>query len=144
MKWLKNTKTKTVAVNIASFLLIAMFTSFFLEQLYHFEQFQSKMQRQVFSPTLSNVLSYVIPLLLVIATTCLIIPKKRHVGLFSASVLMALFTGYVSAVLLGLFEFRPCACISIIKDISWQGQLYFNIAFLFIAFSALLLNSAKK
>ncbi len=91
------------------------------------------MQRQVFSPVLSSVLSYVIPSVLTIVIILLTIPEKRFFGLLSAALLMVLFTSYVSAVLLGLFEYLPCSCISIVKDISWEGQLYFNITFLLIA-----------
>lgn len=126
-------KYKMVIINVASFLLIVMFACFLYDQLRHFEQFQSKMQRQVFSPALSSVLSYIVPSVLIITIILLVIPEKRFFGLLSASLLMFLFTSYVSAVLLGLFNDRPCACISVVKDISWEGQLYFNIAFLLIA-----------
>nr|WP_143097972.1 MauE/DoxX family redox-associated membrane protein [Chitinophaga sp. CF118] len=74
----------------------------------------------------------------------LLIPNKtRKYGLLGSLVLMLVFTVYVAYVLLFTTK-RPCTCGGIIRQLSWPDHLIFNISFLLLAITGIILQIRYK
>jgi hypothetical protein len=69
----------------------------------------------------------------------LLIPKTRYIGLFLGTILMAIFTAYISCILL-FMEDLPCSCGGVIQQLNWPQHLIFNIIFLLMGTIAVYWN----
>src|SRR5690606_22991338 len=74
-----------------------------------------------------------LPILEIAVVIMLIRPKWRPGGFRLSSLLMAAFTSYIAAALLGAWEKLPCGCGSVISGMSWQQHFWFNLFFLSIS-----------
>jgi len=95
-------------------------------------------QQLLLSPVLRPVASWIallLPLIEVIVAVLLFLPKWRRLGLYSALLLLSIFSGYI----ITIFSFNqkiPCSCGGIIDFLSWKTHLilnFFLIAALIIA-----------
>lgn len=98
------------------------------------------MRNQPFSRPVNDLLAYTLPALEMITVVLLVIHTTRLLGLYLSLLLMTLFTGYVLAVLLGLFGRIPCSCGGVIELLGWKEHLVFNIFFLVISILAIRLH----
>nr|WP_226388717.1 MauE/DoxX family redox-associated membrane protein [Penaeicola halotolerans] len=57
----------------------------------------------------------------------LLFKRTIWMGLLASGTLMLSFTIYVTYVYGGSFEFIPCSCAGIFRNISWELHLYINI-----------------
>jgi uncharacterized membrane protein YphA (DoxX/SURF4 family) len=87
-------------------------------------------------------ISWFVPLAEVISSLLLLIPQTARLGLYTFAGLMSLFTGYIFSVLLWE-KVLPCSCGGAIEKLSWSQHIWFNLAFIAIAVSALWLSSSK-
>jgi hypothetical protein len=82
---------------------------------------------------------WLIPSSEIILAILLAIPKSRLYGLYGSFLLMTAFTFYI----LFMFIYKvnlPCSCGGILEHMTWKTHLYFNIVFMAIAFTGLLLQ----
>ena len=84
-----------------------------------------------------------IPLSEIITSLLLGFENLRKKGFVVAAVLMALFTGYVAAIVLHFFPRVPCSCGGIIRMFTWSEHLWFNLLFLVIAVAGLTIQIQK-
>jgi uncharacterized membrane protein YphA (DoxX/SURF4 family) len=87
-------------------------------------------------------ISWFVPLAEITSSLLLLIPQTAKWGLYTFAGLMSLFTGYIFSVLLWEKEL-PCSCGGVIEKLSWSQHIWFNLAFISIAVSALWLSSSK-
>lgn len=91
-----------------------------------------------------SFLYYFIPLAELLAAQLLAWPGTRLAGFVLSIVLMALFTGYVALVLAGYYAKVPCACISLIKGMSFKDHLNFNLFFLAVAITGMIFTLKER
>ncbi|WCT13463.1 MauE/DoxX family redox-associated membrane protein [Mucilaginibacter jinjuensis] len=118
---------------ITSFLILLFVYSSF-SKLLDFAAFQRAMHSQPFPTWLASLLTWLIPSLELIVVVLLLLKSTRLAGLSAFLVLMIFFTGYILAILLGLFNTVPCSCGGIIQSLSWGQHLVFNLIFIAMAF----------
>jgi hypothetical protein len=87
-------------------------------------------------------ISWFVPLIEVLTFVLLLIPATVKGGLYLFLAMMAVFTGYISAVLLWE-KTIPCHCGGVIEKLSWTQHLWFNLAFIAIAIIALRLHKSR-
>lgn len=97
-------------------------------------------RNQPFSRPVNDFLAHALPVTEIITVILLVIHTTRLWGLYLSLLLMFLFTGYVLAILLGLFGRIPCSCGGVIKLLGWKEHLVFNIFFLAISIAAIRLH----
>ncbi len=122
------------------FLLIVLFTYTAFSKWLNIEAHLYAMRNQPFSRPLNNFLAYALPVIEIITVVLLVINSTRLLALYLSLLLMALFTAYVAAVLLGLFGRIPCSCGGVIELLGWNEHLVFNIFFLLISIIAIRLH----
>jgi uncharacterized membrane protein YphA (DoxX/SURF4 family) len=121
-------------------LLVMMFLYASFSKYFDFAAFQRAMYRQPFPHGFSTLLIIVMPPIEIMVSILLITEKKRTQGLRAAVILMTLFTGYISAILLHLFPKVPCSCGGVIARLNWQQHLLVNCCFLLLAITGLIIQ----
>jgi len=86
-----------------------------------------------------SLIAWGVPLVELVISIILIIPKTRGLGLLIGGLLMLVFTGYVAHMILTKSNL-PCTCGGIISEMNWQQHLWFNSITTIAALSAWALN----
>lgn len=71
---------------------------------------------------------------------CLIFGRTQRVGLWASLILMLIFTVYIILIKLQYFDSIPCSCGGVIEHLSWTQHLFFNLFFIGISITGLVLN----
>jgi uncharacterized membrane protein (DUF485 family) len=87
-------------------------------------------------------ISWIVPIVEIIISILLIIPKTSIWGLYSFSILMGVFTIYIISMVLWATKL-PCHCGGAVEKLSWTQHIWFNLAFIAIAVFALWLSKLK-
>lgn len=126
-----------------SYLYILLFVYAAVSKFLDFENFQAQLgQSPLLSPFAHFVSTAVIVVELIIAVL-LSIPRFRYFALWAAVALMSMFTTYI-VIILNFSYFVPCSCGGILEKLGWTEHLIFNIVFLFLGITAILLQSISN
>jgi hypothetical protein len=79
----------------------------------------------------------------IVTSVLLFLPRTRRYGLAASMLLMALFTLYISYMLL-FTPSLPCSCGGVLKQMNWAQHLVFNTFFLLLSILALWLSNSNK
>lgn len=109
-----------------AFILLFMYTA--IAKLITYDTSLNDLKRSPFISDFALPLSILLPISEIAISVLIFIPKYRKYGLIGATVLMALFTGYVSAMVFTQ-ETLPCSCGGLIKYLTWKQHFFFNIFF---------------
>ena len=120
---------KAFIKSIVPLLFILLFTYAAASKLLDFDKFRSQLYLQPFPHSLSDLLLYLIPVTELLLALLLCFHRSRFAGLVWSTILMALFTGYISYLLLAYQGNLPCSCGGILEHMSWTAHLAFNWTF---------------
>ena len=137
---MKNRGTTFVIIARALIVLLLAYTAF--SKLLDFKRFSHDIHNQEIFPGLAGILVYLLPLSEIAAAFMLLTERTKITGLNISLVLFMVFTGYTVLVVANVFGRIPCPCGGFLKDVSWNAHLIFNLTFLIINLTALLI--AKK
>lgn len=121
----------------ALLILLLLYAS--ASKLAHPGALRHDMYNQPFPHWLASILLWAVPLSEIVISLCLIPDSTRKYGLWGALVLMSLFTLYAAAILLHLFPYVPCSCGGVIRNLTWGQHIVFNLFFVAIAITGILL-----
>lgn len=125
---------RTTLIDIIVTLIVCMYLYASSSKYFDFPAFQRAMHNQPFPDWFSTFLTLFIPPAEIIVIVLLIFQKSRKTGFLASTVLMGLFTIYIAAILLHLFPRVPCSCGGIIRLLTWNQHLLFNLFFLALSF----------
>ncbi|THU39495.1 hypothetical protein FAM09_13405 [Niastella caeni] len=98
------------------------------------------------SPILAPVatpIAWGLPWVEFLVTLMLIIPRWRLKGLYASLILMIVFTGYVTGIL--LFDKNlPCSCGGVLQQLTWPQHIAFNTAYILLSVWAILLQRREN
>ncbi|SEN72108.1 Methylamine utilisation protein MauE [Chitinophaga rupis] len=123
---------------ICGLLIILFFYTGVMKIIDH-DTFQFDLINAPIISKLSTLVYAVIPSVEVLTAILLLFNKTQKIGLWSSFVLMTVFTIYVGGILLKGGH-RPCTCGGVIRAMSWETHLVFNILFTTIALLGIVLN----
>ena len=126
-------QAKQTISNCITFLLIVLFVYTATSKLVAHHTFIAVLKQSPLLHNFANFTSWSIPVIELIIATLLIIPSLRKQGLLASAILMSLFTAYIAYMLMSKSKF-PCSCGGVLKQLSWQQHLLFNIIFTFAAY----------
>jgi hypothetical protein len=124
---------KETTIKIICTLLVFLFVYAAISKLTDFVGFTIDMNNQPLPRFLKPILVWAVPATELGITALLIFDTTRLAGLYASLVLMAAFTFYTAVILLHFFKYIPCSCGGIIKNLSWQQHLVFNLFFVLIS-----------
>jgi len=135
---------RSTIVEIISTLLILLFVYTASSKLISLQTTYHEMNNQPFPNWMTPYLVWGISIAELCVAAFLIFDRTKKAGLWGSLVLMTLFTGYIGAILLHFFKRVPCSCGGVIKELGWTNHLYFNLFFIVISISGLLLMRKQK
>ena len=86
-----------------------------------------------------NLIAYGLPVIEVIVSLLLFIPKTRKAGLYGSLILMSSFTLYL-VYMLSFTTKLPCTCGGMLQKMSWPQHLAFNIVCVILALAGIWLS----
>ncbi len=110
-------------------LLVFLFVYAAASKLADIKTFMADMYNQPFPAFVKPILVWAVPFTELAIAALLIFDTTRLIGLYASLILMVGFTFYTAVVLLHFFEYVPCSCGGVIKNLSWKQHLVFNLFF---------------
>lgn len=129
-------KKQTYILIAITVILLTLWVPTSLNKILYFESFKHNVHNQPFNKNIAKVIVYSIPLLEIITAVFIVIPKYRLRGFILSTILMSIFTIYIAAALLNVWDKLPCGCGLIITGMTWQEHLWFNLIFLILSVTA--------
>lgn len=134
---------KQVMLESVSALLILLFLYASLSKFMDFKTFTGEMNNQPLPNSWTPFLVWFIPCTEIAISVALIFERTRLLGFYASLVLMGLFTIYTLVILLHFFSYVPCSCGGIIKRLTWQQHLVFNLFYVGVAITGLIIQRRK-
>jgi putative oxidoreductase len=129
-------KKQTYILVAITILLLTLWAPTSLNKILDFESFKQNIYNQPFNINITQVIIYSIPLLEITTVLLIVIPKYRLWGFILSTILMSIFTIYIAAALLKVWDKIPCGCGLIISGMKWHEHLWFNSIFLILSATA--------
>lgn len=120
---------RTYVTDFAITLYVILFSYTSGSKFLDIDQFARDMEKQPFNHTVTEGLTWGVPIIESLIVLALIFPRYRIAGLKAATGLMLLFTVYVLLVILRVFDKVPCSCGGVIRSLNWEQHLVFNLFF---------------
>ena len=130
-------------VELVSFLLMSLFLYAAFSKWLAFGAYKNDIDNQPFPNWITPWIIYTLPPLEVIITLALMFERTRTIGLYASLILMSAFSIYTATVLLNFFDYIPCSCGGIVKDLSWTNHLILNLFFVSISVLGIILRKNK-
>ncbi|MEP7374700.1 MAG: MauE/DoxX family redox-associated membrane protein [Chitinophagaceae bacterium] len=113
---------KVIEIIAALFVLLFVYTA--LSKLSDLNKFKWSL---LGSPVkvYTNIIAWSVPIVELIISILLFIPKSRKLGLYFTFILMSIFTSYI-IYMLAFVSNLPCSCGGVIELMSWKQHLFFN------------------
>ncbi|WP_376786631.1 MULTISPECIES: MauE/DoxX family redox-associated membrane protein [Sphingobacterium] len=135
---------KRIFTEIVVVLLVILFLYTGVSKFVDFEGFTYDLNNQPFHNSLTPLLRWLIPITEISIVLALLFDKARLMGLYASLFLMSLFTIYTALVLFHVFEYVPCSCGGVIKNLTWPQHLIFNLFFVVITSLAIRVNKKNS
>lgn len=131
--------TQSILLNSICLLYVLLFVYAAVSKLLDFENFQVQLGQSPLLSAFAGWVSWGVPVIELLISIFIVIPRFRIVALYAAFSLMVLFTAYIFIVL-NYSSFIPCSCGGILEKLGWEEHLVFNIFFIAIAVIALFIS----
>jgi hypothetical protein len=133
-----------IIIELIVTLLVSLFVYASLSKLFAYNDFQAALLNQPIPQWTAKILVWLLPAA-ELAVVCLLFSSSTRLwGLYSSGLLMLIFTGYVGLILTNRFGRIPCSCGGILKNMGWGVHLVFNIFFLLIAITGIVLSKRRQ
>jgi putative oxidoreductase len=143
MQFGQSKKLKETLLIIITAIIAALFFYAAYNKLMDYDKSSHEMHNQVFPSFVASILTWLIPTLEIILMFGLLFPNTRMQALRASLILLIIFTIYIAIVMTGIFGRIPCSCGGILEDMSYGIHLIFNLFFIAIAISGLLIENNK-
>jgi len=133
---ISRTSLKNAFVETIALLYILLFVYAAVSKLLDFKNFQVQLGQSPLLSPFANYIAWIVPVCELLIAFLIMIRKTRLIGLFSAYLLMVMFTAYIF-VILNYTAFIPCSCGGILEKLGWTEHLIFNFIFILLAVTSL-------
>ena len=135
---------RQVLLESISALLIMLFLYASISKFLDFRLFTRQMYNQPFPNSWTPFIIWFVPSLEIAISLALIFERTRMIGLITSFIVMVVFTLYTGSVLLHFFAYVPCSCGGVISKLTWKQHLFFNLFFVGISLTGIILQRKKK
>ena len=136
-------KRKSLITEIISLLFIMLFVYAASSKFMEFDKFQIQIGQSPLLTPFVGLVSWIIPTIEIIISILLVSSKTRAAGLYASFTLMVLFSFYIYAITRYSY-FIPCSCGGVLQHMTWNQHLVFNLFFVFLAITGLLLEDSDQ
>jgi uncharacterized membrane protein YphA (DoxX/SURF4 family) len=136
-------KFKNIIVEIIVFLFIILFVYAALAKLLDYEKFLVQLGQSPLLTAFAGWVAWSIPTVEIIIAVMLAVPRWRNAGLYAAFSLMVMFSAYIVAIV-QFSDNIPCSCGGILEGMTWNQHLIFNIFFVLLALTGIVLRASQE
>lgn len=133
---------RELIIDLVTLLLLALFAYAGIVKLLD-ERFIASLNETPILSKNASLYRFLIPITELSVCLLLMIPKTKLLGFIGSFVLMALFTLYIGSFLF-FSNSKPCICGGIISEMGWTEHFIFNIVFVLIALTGIMLENRKR
>jgi len=130
---MNNSKIKYSIVDIISALLILLFVYAAVSKLLDYQKFRVQLGQSPLLTAFAGWMAWIVPAIEIIVSLLLAFSNTRLFALYASFTLMVMFSGYI-----------PCSCGGVLQKMSWNQHLVFNIIFVLIAMTGILIHGKTK
>lgn len=130
---------KKIAINVICVMMIILFVHAGLIKWLDNTTFKNQLSVYPLLSPFAGVIAWLFPAMELVVAGLLVSGCARTLGLSLSVGLMTLLSGYIIFLLSTEYNV-PCACETLLGFTSWPAQLKFNLVFLLVALSGLLLQ----
>jgi putative oxidoreductase len=135
---------RQIYIEVISSLLILLFLYASVSKFLDFKAFTRDMNNQPFPNWMTPYLAWGIPSIEILMSLALMFTKSRMAGLYASLILMTAFSVYTATILLHFFKYVPCSCGGVIKKLTWNQHLFFNLFFVGLAATGIILSRKQR
>lgn len=136
-------KTRAIITDVAIYLFVILFMYTAASKLLTIKSFASTLAKSPLIGSYSLIVAWAIPVIEMLISILLIIPQVKKWGLYASFFLMLTFTAYLMYMVFSGSKL-PCHCGGVISEMTWQQHIWFNLGFVALAITGLVLNYKKK
>ncbi|MES3016640.1 MAG: MauE/DoxX family redox-associated membrane protein [Bacteroidota bacterium] len=129
---------------IINFLLILLWTYAAVSKLADYETSRGQMLNQALPEWLEEILVWGVPAVELFTAALLLFNRTKFYGTILSLFLLICFSAYIALVQFNYFDYVPCSCGGIIGSLSWEQHFVFNLVFIVMAASAILLENHRS
>jgi len=133
---------KSFIPDVVAALFILLFIYAATSKLIEFEKFKVQLAQSPLLTSFTDIIAVVIPVIENIISFALLTERYRIYGLYSAFTIMVMFTVYIVAIT-NFSAYIPCSCGGVLSGLNWNQHLVFNIVFVGLAATAILLYAKQ-
>lgn len=130
-----------IEIITALFILLFLYTA--ISKITEHDTFRTILSKSPLLKLSAGLLSWLLPVTEIITSILLFLPFTRKHGLILSLGLMAVFTIYVAYMVLFVPNL-PCSCGGVLKELSWNQHIIFNLFFTALGALALRLIYKQK
>lgn len=119
-----------------SYLFIILFMYTAAAKFFTLSKFASTLGKSPLIGHMATTIAWMIPVLEIAISILLVVRDTRKKGLCAALALMALFTTYLIYMVMSGSKL-PCHCGGVVSSLSWQQHIWFNLAWVCLAFAGI-------
>jgi uncharacterized membrane protein len=143
MKNILRTSSKKSIVETITALIVFLFMYTALSKFIDHAIFVEVLGKSPLLGYFKNVVSIAIPIIEIILVVLLTMPPTRLKGLWGSLALLSAFTLYL--IYMVVFTPKlPCSCGGVLSQMTWVQHIFFNLAFIGMAFLAIRLSKKMK
>lgn len=124
--------TRKITLEIISALIILLWVYAAVSKLIDYSTFKVQLGKSPLLTQFAGFVAIAIPIIELLISGALIVPKYRMVGLYGSLFMLVMFTAYL-IVILNFSYYIPCSCGGILSGLSWNTHIVFNLAFAALA-----------
>jgi hypothetical protein len=134
---------KSIIIETVCLLYVVLFVYAAVSKFLDFQNFQVQLGQSPLLTIFADVLGFTVPSIEIVIAIFLMIPKYRVYAIYAGCFLMFLFTVYI-VMILNFTSYVPCSCGGVLEKLGWREHLVFNIAFVLLGLTAILLLKGVK
>jgi uncharacterized membrane protein YphA (DoxX/SURF4 family) len=129
---------KSFLTDIIAALFIFLFIYAAFSKLSDFQQFRVQLGQSPMLTLFAGTVAWCVPAIEILVSLLLFLDSTRLLGLFGSLGLMSMFSVYIF-IITRYSKYVPCSCGGILQKMTWNQHLVFNIAFMLLALTGILL-----
>src|SRR5438034_7109110 len=133
---------RNLIIEIISSLLILLFLYTALSKLFDHAAFKYTLSKSPLIGGKAAVVALALPITEGLVASLLFFPRTRLWGLYGSFLAMTIFTLYLAYMII-FAPNLPCSCGGVLKQMSWNQHLVFNIFFLIVSLTGILLERKR-
>ncbi|PYF74567.1 MauE/DoxX family redox-associated membrane protein [Pedobacter nutrimenti] len=131
---------KKLIVEIICYAFFILFLYAASSKLFDYEKSELQMSKSPIITDFAFILVWLVPAIEIIIAVMLLIHRTLLLAFYASLGIMSLFTAYIVAILY-FTDNIPCSCGGVLEKMSWDQHLVFNVFFIALAVTAILLQT---